>query len=96
MCCKIRASIPSRDKQFYLLLNIQIGSGTHPTSYAMDTDRYFVGVSGRGVTTHSHLVSRLIIGGDNHTVCLHGVQSDNFTFAFLGMSTGHDSGQLNH
>jgi len=35
---------PAGTSNFSLLLNIQIDSGAHPTSYAMDTGRYFAGV----------------------------------------------------
>jgi len=52
-------------RNFFLLQNIQTGSGAHPASYSLGTGLPFWGLSAQGMmlTTRFHLAPRLRISG---------------------------------
>jgi hypothetical protein len=80
----VRGSNASRGKRFYLLNNVQTGSGTHPASYSMDTGGFSPVVKRQGRDVYTHLAPRLGVRGAVTLLppmLLHSVYRKKITFS---------------
>jgi hypothetical protein len=72
-----RGSIPSRDKGFSLLHNVQTGSGTHPAYYTMNNMSLSLRVNRHGREADDSLPTYAEVknGGalPSPPICLHGI-----------------------
>jgi hypothetical protein len=79
--CGVRFHVEGRD--FFLLRNVQTGSGAYPVSYSLGTGVISLWVKRQGPFT-SHLVPRSKKGTSvlhpPPPICLRGVDTENFTF----------------